>query len=438
MVIDSWSLVIPPCYTHDMQQPKICVVGLGYVGLPLAHAFAKKGYTVYGYDVSKRRVDELASGKDSTLELSSEQLKDVDITYSTNPAVIKHADVIVMALPTPIDDRNNPDMTILMEASKTVGQNLKKGAIVVYESTVYPGVTEELCGAVLAENSGMKCGKDFTLGYSPERINPGDKEHTVTKIKKIVAGQDAKTTKTLAKLYQDVIVAGIHVAPSIKVAEMAKAIENAQRDINIAFVNEIAMLCGKIGIATGDVLEAAGTKWNFMKFTPGLVGGHCIGVDPYYLVEKAKQLGMKTHVITAGRAINDGMSGYVADRVAAALGNPKGKKVLVLGLTFKEDIPDTRNSKAQDVVRCLLKRGMDVYVHDPFLGKETLERLKFKQGNLKDGGYDAILLLVIHKQYRKLSGSAFVKALKKGGAFFDLKSVVSPAAFKGDKKYLTL
>jgi UDP-N-acetyl-D-galactosamine dehydrogenase len=414
-------------------------VGLGYVGLPLAHAFAKKGYPVYGYDISRRRVDELTSGTDSTLELSPQQLKEVDIAYSTDPAVIKNADVVVMALPTPIDDANNPDMTILLQASETVGKNLKKGAIVVYESTVYPGVTEELCGAVLAKHSGMECGKDFTLGYSPERINPGDKEHTVTKIKKIVAGQDAKTLETLAGLYEDVIVAGIHRAPSIKVAEMAKAIENAQRDINIAFVNEIAMLCNKIGIPTKDVLEAAGTKWNFLKFAPGLVGGHCIGVDPYYLVEKAKQLGMRTHVIAAGRSINDNMSTYVAERVAEALGDPKGKKALVLGLTFKEDIPDTRNSKAHDVVRVLLKMGADVRVHDTFLNAETVATLGFKPGTLEEGGYDAILLLVTHKQYRDLAPVSFVNALVDGGVLFDLKSVFPRETFeKAGKKLLAL
>ncbi len=422
-----------------MQKPAICVVGLGYVGLPLAHAFAKKGYPVYGYDVAKRRVEELAAGHDATLELRDDQLSEVKITYSTDPAVIKNADVVIMALPTPIDEKNNPDMTILQEASATVGKNLKKGAIVVYESTVYPGVTEEMCGAILAEQSGMACGTDFTLGYSPERINPGDKEHTVTKIKKVVAGQDEKTAGTLAALYKDVIVAGIHVAPSIKVAEMAKAIENAQRDINIAFVNEIAMLCGKLDIATADVLAAAGTKWNFLQFTPGLVGGHCIGVDPYYLMEKAKQLGMKTNVITAGRAINDGMAAYVVDRVAQALGEAKGKRALVLGLTFKEDIPDTRNSKAQDVVRELLKKGMVVEVHDPFMGAEAIAKLTFTPGSLDKGPYDAVLLLVAHRQYREAAAGTLAGAVKDGGVFFDLKSLFPRAEFENAaKRYLAL
>lgn len=421
-----------------MQKPAICVVGLGYVGLPLAHAFAKKGYTVYGYDISRRRVEELSGGRDSTRELTSAQLREVTIAYSTDPAIIAGADVVIMALPTPIDDTNNPDMTILMEASKTVGKNLKKGTIVVYESTVYPGVTEELCGAVLEKESGMTCGKDFTLGYSPERINPGDKEHTVTKIKKVVAGQDPQTLATLAALYEDVIVAGIHRAPSIKVAEMAKAIENAQRDINIAFVNEIAMLCNRIGIETYAVLKAAGTKWNFLKFSPGLVGGHCIGVDPYYLVEKARQLGVQTHVITAGRAVNDGMSAYVAERVTRAAGNAKGKSALVLGLTFKEDIPDTRNSKAHDVVRALRKNGWDVRVHDPFLEPDVIAKLTFTPGTLEAGPYDAILLLVPHRQFRAATPETFARALKDGGVFFDLKSVISPSVFQESKKYLTL
>ncbi|MFA6523273.1 MAG: nucleotide sugar dehydrogenase [Candidatus Peribacteraceae bacterium] len=423
----------------DTDRCSICVVGLGYVGLPLAHAFAKKGHPVFGYDISKRRVEELKAGKDSTLELSETQLGEAKIEFSTDPAIIKNGDVVIMALPTPIDEENNPDMTILFQASETVGKNLKKSAIVVYESTVYPGVTEELCGPILEKHSGMKCGKDFTLGYSPERINPGDKEHTVTKIRKIVSGQDEKTTDALMDLYGSVIVAGVHRAPSLKVAEMAKAIENAQRDINIAFMNEIAMLCGKIGISTKDVLAAAGTKWNFLKFSPGLVGGHCIGVDPYYLVEKAKQLGMTTHVITAGRSTNDGMSGYVAERVAAALGGKKNARILVLGLTFKEDIPDTRNSKAQDVVKHLMKRGFAVEAHDPFLPEEAISKLGFRPGTLERGPYDAIVLLVTHTPYVTLGAKGLLKALSPDGILFDLKGVIDPAVVSTTgASYLTL
>jgi UDP-N-acetyl-D-galactosamine dehydrogenase len=418
---------------------KIAVVGLGYVGLPLAHAFAKKGNEVIGYDVSQDRIRELKKGNDWTLELSEKQLKEVTIAFSTDPAVLKEADVVVMALPTPIDEKNNPDMTILFEASATVGKNLKRGAIVVYESTVYPGVTEELCGPILEKHSGMKCGVDFTLGFSPERINPGDKEHTVTKIKKIVSGQDERTTDTLVALYGSVVEAGIHRAPSIKVAEMAKAIENAQRDINIAFINEVAMLCNKIGIGTKDVLAAARTKWNFLPFQPGLVGGHCIGVDPYYLVEKAKQLGMHTHVITAGRSINDGMSSYIADRVLETLGKRKKPRILVLGLTFKEDIPDTRNSKAQDVVRVLMKKKCDVEVEDPFLDAKRIEHLKMKPGSIENGPYDAVLLLVTHERYRELPTAKVLAALKNDGVLFDLKSILDrKETEKSGRAYLSL
>ncbi|MFH1670631.1 MAG: nucleotide sugar dehydrogenase, partial [Patescibacteria group bacterium] len=285
----------------------IAIVGLGYVGLPLAHAFAKKGYRTIGYDVNEARIAEMKEGKDSTGELTENQLKEVSIEFSTDPTSLKEADVVIVALPTPIDKDKKPDIDILKAGTKTVGANLKEGAIVVYESTVYPGTTEEICGLILEKESGLKCGEGFKLGYSPERINPGDKEHTVTKIVKVVAGQDEKTADTLCKLYESIIEAGIHRATSIKVAEMAKAIENAQRDLNIAFVNEIAMMCNKLGIASKDVLSAAKTKWNFLPFKPGLVGGHCIGVDPYYLVEKAQQLGMETHVITAGRSVNDNM-----------------------------------------------------------------------------------------------------------------------------------
>ncbi|MBI2523844.1 nucleotide sugar dehydrogenase, partial [Candidatus Peregrinibacteria bacterium] len=275
-----------------MHKPPLCVVGLGYVGLPLAAAFARKGYAVYGYDINRQRIEDLKRGHDRTRELSAEELNNARITYSDDPAIIQQASVIIIAMPTPVDGENKPDLSMLEHATQTVGQHLQKGAMVVYESTVYPGVTEDVCGPILERASGLRCGVDFTLGYSPERINPGDKIHTVDKITKIVAGQDAKTADALVDLYGSIVTAGIHRAPSIKVAEMAKAIENAQRDLNIAYINEIAMMCAKLGIASKDVLEAAATKWNFLRFQPGLVGGHCIGVDPYYLVEKARQLGM--------------------------------------------------------------------------------------------------------------------------------------------------
>ncbi len=410
----------------------LCIVGLGYVGLPLAHAFAKRSYRVSGFDISEKRISELTNGHDRTNELTDEQLKSAPITFSSDPSVLKDADVIIVALPTPVDEKNLPDLTILEAGSVTVGKNLKKGAIVVYESTVYPGVTEEICGPIIERESGLTCGTDFTLGYSPERINPGDKQHTVETIMKIVAGQDEKTTDTLVALYGSIVKAGIHRAPSIKVAEMAKAIENAQRDINIAYINEIAMLSSKLGIKSKDVLEAAGTKWNFLKFQPGLVGGHCIGVDPFYLVEKARQLGMDTHLITAGRSINDGMALFVADQVSTALNiAPDNARILVLGLTFKEDVPDTRNSKVQDVIAALKARGAEIAIHDPFNAELA--------GSLLKGPYDAVVLLVPHKEYKAMGTPAIVALTKEGGVIYDLKSILDEATVKAaGRTYISL
>jgi len=413
-----------------VKKPTICIVGLGYVGLPLAHCFAKAGYAVIGYDISTGRIQELTQGKDRTRELSEAQLKEATIRYSDDPRVIGEADVVVLAIPTPVDENNNPDLTPVESASRTVGKHMKKGSIIVYESTVWPGTTEEICGPILEKESGLVCGKDFTLGYSPERVNPGDKEHTIEKIKKIVSGQDEATLNTLAELYGAVIKAGIHRAPNIKVAEMAKAIENAQRDLNIAFVNEIALLSHKIGIETKDVLEAAKTKWNFLPFLPGLVGGHCIGVDPYYLVEKARQLGMQTHVITAGRAVNDAMSKYVAEEVVTALKGTKNPRVLVLGLTFKENIPDTRNSKSKDVVKHLEKLGCTVEVHDPFAAPEYIAQKKMTVGSLSGQPYDAVVLLVPHREYLE-NPQQLLKSVKPGGVFYDLKSVLPPDVLRG-------
>jgi UDP-N-acetyl-D-glucosamine/UDP-N-acetyl-D-galactosamine dehydrogenase len=423
-----------------MEQQTLCIVGLGYVGLPLAHAFAKHGYTVHGFDISERRIMELKEGHDRTNELSKEELTSAPIAFSNDPSVIGLAQIIIIALPTPVDDDNKPDLAILEAGTKTVGQHLKAGSIVVYESTVYPGVTEEICGPILERESGLVCGKDFTLGYSPERINPGDKLHTVETIIKIVAGQDEQTSNTLVDVYGSIVKAGIHRAPSIKVAEMAKAIENAQRDINIAYINEVAMLCTKLGIRSKDVLEAAGTKWNFLKFQPGLVGGHCIGVDPFYLVEKAKDLGMTTHIISAGRSINDGMAAFVADQVSGALTvPPDGSRLLVLGLTFKEDVPDTRNSKVHDVIAALKARGVDVEAHDPFLTEAALEAMQLKGGSLENGPYDAVLVLVPHKQYRDTSSEVFINALKPEGVLYDLKSIVDAKAIEeAGRTYVSL
>jgi len=413
------------------QKPVLCIVGLGYVGLPLAHAFAAQGFETYGFDINERRVSELQSGFDRTNELSEAALRSTSLSFSTDPAVIGKADVVILAIPTPVDSQNKPDLTLVESATQIVGAQLKKGMIVVYESTVYPGVTEEICGPILEKVSGLTCGEDFTLGYSPERINPGDKEHTVENIVKIVSGQDGRTLDILTDLYGSIVKAGIYRASSIKVAEMAKAIENAQRDLNIAYMNEIAMLCGKIGIPTKEVLAAAGTKWNFLKFQPGLVGGHCIGVDPYYLVEKAKILGMDTHVINAGRAINDGMGAYVASQAIDALPIPPQKsKMLVLGLTFKENVPDTRNSKVHDVISALASKGVTVDVHDPYHDADAIGKMSLSPGSLEDGPYDAILLLVPHREYLDLSAEAYVEALAKEGVFYDLKSAMPRNVFE--------
>ena len=398
-----------------MDRPTLCIVGLGYVGLPLAYIFAKDGYAVHGLDVNEERVKELSEGIDRTNEV--EDIASVSINYSTDPSIISEADVVILAIPTPVDNDKKPDLTAVQKASETVGANMKKGAIVVYESTVYPGTTEEICGPILEEASGMKSGEDFFLGYSPERVNPGDKEHTIDKIIKIVSGQDEKTTDTLCDLYSSVVTAGIHRAPNIKTAEMAKAIENAQRDLNIAYVNEVALLCHKIGIDSDSVLEAAGTKWNFLPFQPGLVGGHCIGVDPYYLVEKAEQLGMQTHVISAGRAVNDGLGSVVVEEVCDAIGG-KGK-VLVMGLTFKENVPDTRNSQSFAVIDALKKKGCDVYAHDPHTDNGDIPH-----ATLDDGPFDAVLLLVQHSEYLHLGEDAFIAATKEGGLIYDLKGIL--------------
>lgn len=400
------------------ENPVICIVGLGYVGLPLAYAFANAGLETHGFDINKDRIQELKDKKDRTGELDEEELKNTKVEFSDNPSVIGKAKVIIIAVPTPIGSNKRPDLSALQSASATVAENMNDGSVIVFESTVYPGVTEEICGKIIREKSG---GKNFSLGYSPERVNPGDKEHTIDKIVKVVGGENEDTTNFLVGLYGKIIKAGIHKAPSIKVAEMAKAIENAQRDLNIAYVNEIAMLCNKLGISTKAVLEAAKTKWNFLPFSPGLVGGHCIGVDPYYLVEKAKSLGMSPQVITAGRSTNDSVAGYVAAQVLDTLGMPHdAKNVLVLGLTFKENVPDDRNSKSMEIVETLQKAGCNVTTHDPYISTEKYE-----------GSYDAILLLVPHKEYIKMSPYEFSKIANDQCIFFDLKSIYRKEDIEG-------
>ncbi len=425
----------------SIKEKQICVVGLGYVGLPLAAALARAGFTVSGYDIQAIRIEELQRGYDRTNELDKARLDAVTIAYSTDPAVIDSADIVIVTVPTPIDTKNNPDLTPVTSSMATIGQHLKQGAVVVLESTVYPGVMEEMCGPILEKESGLQCGVDFFLGYSPERINPGDKEHTVDKIAKVVGAQDEKTLALLTELYGHVTSGGIHQAPSIKVAEMAKAIENAQRDLNIAYINEVALLCHHLGIRTKDVLDAAGTKWNFLKFQPGLVGGHCIGVDPYYLVEKAKQLGIETQVISAGRRVNDAMPRLVVETVLKALGEISGQRprVLVLGLTFKENIPDLRNSKSFDVVRALEEAGALVEVHDPHHPPETLNKHNLTAANLDKGQYDAVLFLVPHEDYTKFSTADWHQLVKPNGVLYDLKALLNPNEIEAEgRKHLSL
>ncbi len=416
------------------KEPIICVVGLGYVGLPLAAAFGKTGWKTYGFDINQTRIDALKSGHDWTNELSDAQMKETTIDYSTNPEIIRASNTIIVAVPTPIDDANNPDLTPVIKASETVGKHLSVGSVVVYESTVYPGVTEDICVPILEQYSGLKCGTDFTVGYSPERINPGDKEHTIDKIAKIVAGQDADTLEWIAMVYGKIITAGLHKAPNIRVAELAKALENTQRDINIALMNEIATFCARLGIRTKDVLDAAGTKWNFLKFSPGLVGGHCIGVDPYYLVHKAKELGMHTEVISAGRKMNDSMPAFIAEQIKTAMQNNdvkvEGAKVLVLGLTFKENVPDTRNAKVHDLIAKLIDYGCSVECDDSEISAEEIAKLGFKKGSLSGGNADVILVAVAHREYLKLTMDDFQKALKPNGIVYDLKSLWNAKDFE--------
>ena len=434
---------------------KIAVIGLGYVGLPLAHAFSSK-YEVVGFDISKWRIDELSSGYDRTLELSSEQVNEaikngMKFTLDTND--IKDCNIYIVTVPTPIDKNKRPDLTPLIKASETVGKVLKKGDIVIYESTVYPGATEEDCVPVLEKFSGLKyistetiekekkrlnqdnsqfsilnsqLANGFYCGYSPERINPGDKEHTVTKILKVTSGSTPEIGKKVDELYASIITAGTHLAPTIKVAEAAKVIENSQRDINIAFVNELAIIFNKLGINTNDVLAAAGTKWNFLPFKPGLVGGHCIGVDPYYLTHKAQSIGYNPEIILAGRRLNDNMGIYVANQVIKLMikkGHKiEGSKVLVLGITFKENCPDIRNSRVIDVIEELQEFGCNIDIYDPWADSNEVKHEYglelIDNGELKIENYDALVLAVAHNEFKQL------KLKTKDNVVFDIKSIL--------------
>lgn len=408
---------------------KIAVVGLGYVGLPLAVEFGKK-YLTIGFDLSADKIVAYRNFVDPTGEVSSDDLRAAThLSCHTDPEVLREADFIVVAVPTPVDEAHVPDFSPLVGSSTTVGKYIKRGAIVVYESTVYPGATEEVCIPLIEKHSGLKWKKDFFVGYSPERINPGDKERTVTKIVKVVSGDTPETLKTVAEVYGSVITAGVYPASSIKVAEAAKVIENTQRDLNIALMNELAIIFDKIGIDTLEVLKAAGTKWNFLPFRPGLVGGHCIGVDPYYLTHKADMMGYHSQVILAGRRINDGMAAYVAQQTVKKIiqtgGAVKGSKVIVLGLTFKENCPDLRNSKVADVVKELQEFGCDVSVHDPLAeSKEAMHEygITLTEWNALPNQADAIVAAVSHTEYTSKPVTHLLSRLKSGGVFIDIKS----------------
>jgi len=423
---------------------KIAVIGLGYVGLPLALAFAERFPGTVGFDVNLIKIKELKEGQDRTREIRAETLRASTLLITSDPAAMRDCSFFVVAVPTPIDNNRNPDLRPVLSASETVAKVLKKGDTVVFESTVYPGVTEEICGPVLARVSNLRQGIDFKLGYSPERINPCDKEHTLTRIVKVVSGEDAGTLNLLAEIYGTVISAGIHRAPSIKVAEAAKVIENTQRDINIALMNELAIIFDRMGIRTSDVLAASRTKWNFLPFAPGLVGGHCIGVDPYYLTTKAQELGYHPEVILAGRRINDGMGAMIVQKLIKLLIHagipPKGAKVGILGLTFKENVTDLRNSRVPDIIQELRQFGIEPLVHDALA---SAEEAKDEYG-LKVSGLDAfqvldgLILAVSHQAYLDEGAAALSNRMRPNGVFLDVKSAFIPEDFPQGMTYWSL
>jgi UDP-N-acetyl-D-galactosamine dehydrogenase len=427
-----------------LESEKIAVIGLGYVGLPVALGFGRKLPTV-GFDIRKKRIDDLLSGKDETAEVTPEQLRAASkLEMTADPQKLADCTFYIVAVPTPIDANNRPDLRPMISASRTIGPFLKKGDVVCYESTVYPGVTEEVCGPILEELSHLKAGVDFFLGYSPERINPGDKEHTFERIVKVVSGDTPESAERVARAYASVVTAGVHRAPSIKVAEAAKVIENTQRDLNIALMNELALIFDRMGIRTQDVLDAAGTKWNFLRFTPGLVGGHCIGVDPYYLTTKAQELGYLPEVILAGRRINNNVGPFIAQKCVKMLSTTddvslKKAKVGILGLTFKENVPDLRNSKIPDIAAELKQYGIDALVHDP-LGDphEAFEEYKIQLAPLERfTGLDALILAVAHKEYLH-KPHELLNRVKPGGILIDVKSALSPASIPPGLRYWSL
>lgn len=414
------------------KEESISLVGLGYVGMPIAIEFAKRGISVLGFDVNKSKIETYKAGIDPTHEVGDEAIKTTTVKFTADEADLKNAKFHIVAVPTPVNDDHTPDLTPIKGASHIIGRNLTKGSVVVYESTVYPGVTEDICLPILEEESGLKCGVDFKIGYSPERINPGDKIHRLNTITKIVSGMDAETLECIAKVYEIVVDAGVHRAQSIKVAEAAKVIENSQRDINIAFMNELSIIFNKMGIDTKAVLDAAGTKWNFLKFSPGLVGGHCIGVDPYYLTYKAEMLGYHSQVILAGRRINDGMGAYVAENcvknLIASDKAVKNARIAILGFTFKENCPDTRNSKVFDIVKELREYGIEPLIADPIADANEAEKLYgvsfYDITQIKD--VDAIILAVAHDAFAQFGIGQFDNMFGKGEkVLLDIKGLLN-------------
>jgi UDP-N-acetyl-D-galactosamine dehydrogenase len=423
---------------------RIAIIGLGYVGLPVALAFAKKFPDTVGFDIDIEKVEALRQGIDRTGEVSPDDLTLSSLKITSNPDHLSRANFFIVAVPTPIDRNHRPNLTPLLKASETIGKVLKPGAVVVYESTVYPGVTEEICGPVLAHVSGLQQGIDFKLGYSPERINPGDKAHTLEKIVKVVAGEDAETLERVARVYETIIDAGVYRSPSIKVAEAAKVIENTQRDLNIALMNELALICDRLGLRTRDVLAAANTKWNFLPFTPGLVGGHCIGVDPYYLTTKAEEVGYHPQVILAGRRINDSMGAYLGQRLVKLLVQRhlpiKGARVGILGLTFKENVPDLRNSRVPDIVAELRQFGIEPLVHD-FLAdaQQAQQEYGIQLADWQDlSNLDAVVLAVSHKAYLNMPFEHLLACVRSGGVLMDVKSALDPAKIPPNVNYWSL
>jgi UDP-N-acetyl-D-galactosamine dehydrogenase len=426
-----------------MSAERIAVVGLGYVGLPLAVALSSK-FDVIGFDINPRRIEALRNGSDWTKEISPEELRESKLRLTDVAEDLRGCDLFIATVPTPIDKARRPDFEAILAACDIIGPVLARGAIVVFESTVYPGVTEEICGPALERASALRCGVDFKIGYSPERINPGDKERPLTAITKIVSGQDEETLERLAAIYGAVVDAGIHRASSIKVAEAAKVIENTQRDVNIALMNEISKICDLIGISTSEVLAAAGTKWNFLKFYPGLVGGHCIGVDPYYLTAKAEELGYHPQVILSGRRINDGMGAYIAQRMIKLLAQMDGPmrdaRVGILGLTFKENVPDIRNSKVLDIYNELRAFGIEPMVHDPLADPDEVRRACGFELREPDsfGALSALILAVAHDDYLAMGPDRLSAMIGEGGLLVDVRSKIDPAALRPDIAYWSL